>query len=210
MRTTVPPSSQGRPGAAGVLPLLRTLAGAAARVETWAAATDARRRTSRALAVLDRDAWDVTHDVRLPGIARVDHLAVGPSGVYVFASKAWQGLVTVDHKGATITPERDPGSAWTARGPHRALPPTASAVARALATASGRPVTAPRAVVVVWAPFPERVAVCAGISYVAGEHLVEWLADQPVRSQPAREWSPPQLHRPADPPLVASVRAVTS
>ena len=38
---------------------------------------------------------------------------------------------------------------------------------------------APRAVVVVWAPFPERVTDSARVTYVAGEHLADWLIAQP-------------------------------
>lgn len=183
MPTTVPAPRDRRPAGASTVDPLRAVAAAAARVQTWAASTDARRRTQRALLPLRRAGWDVTHDVRLPGVDLIDHLAAGPSGVYVLASKAWDGVVTVDHKGATITPRRGPGAAWTARGPHRLLPPAASAVVRVLSTAAGRPVPPPQAVVVVWAVFPERVTVCSGIVYVAGEHLVDWLVDQPPRPE---------------------------
>lgn len=182
MPTTVPMLLADRPAAAGVASSLRAVATAAARVHAWAEATEARHRTDRALHPLRGDGWDVVRDVRLPGVDRIDHLATGPSGVYLLASKAWQGVVTVDHKGATITPGHDRGSAWTAHGPHRSLPPAAAAVVHALAAAAGRPYPAPRAVVVVWAPFPEGVTVSAGVSYVAGEHLVDWLVGQPART----------------------------
>jgi hypothetical protein len=33
--------------------------------------------------------------------------------------------------------------------------------------------------VVIWGPFPERVAVSGSVTYVAGEHLAEWLTTQP-------------------------------
>lgn len=209
MLTTFPASRDDRPAVARALPLplLRTVAAAAGRVQTWAASAEARCRTRRALQDLDRLDWQVAHDVRLPGVDHIDHIAAGPSGVYLFASRAWNGTVTVDHKGATITPERDPGAAWTARGPHRSLPPAASAVARALSAPGGRPVSAPRAVVVVWAPFPERVTVCAGISYVAGEHLVEWLAGQPARSEAGRPVVLPHPRSPVGSPLSASPRS---
>ena len=179
-----------RPARAPAVGSLRAVAAAAARVHTWAASTEARRRTQHVLDPLRSSGWHVVHDVRLPGVQPIDHLMTGPGGVYLLMSTAWRGVVTVDQKGATITPERDPGSAWTARGPHRSLPPAASAVARALSAAAGGPVPAPQAVVVVWAPFPDRVAVCAGLSYVAGEHLVEWLAGRPGRSPSAPVPSP--------------------
>jgi hypothetical protein len=40
---------------------------------------------------------------------------------------------------------------------------------------------APRAVVVVWAPFPDAVVVSGGVTYVAGPKLAGWLDDQPRR-----------------------------
>lgn len=196
MPTTVPMPRVDRAAAARVSSSLRAVATAAARVQAWAEATDARHRTERALHPLRDDGWDVAHDVRLPGVDRIDHLAAGPSGMYLLASKSWQGVVTVDHKGATITPPRDQGSAWTARGPHRSLPPVAVTVVRALAAATGRSFPPPRAVVVVWAPFPEGVTVCAGVSYVAGEHLADWLAGQPARTDSPR---PGALPRPREP-----------
>jgi hypothetical protein len=183
MATMVPAPHEHRRVAAATLGSLRAVAAGAARVQSWAATAEARHRTERALLSIARAGWDIAHDVQLPGVDRLDHLAVGPSGVYLLTSKAWQGMVTVDHKGATITPQHDPGSAWTALGPHRSLPPAASAVVRALAGVTGRPVPAPRAVVVVWAPFPEQVTVCAGVSYVAGEHLADWLVGQPARPE---------------------------
>lgn len=193
--TTVPIPRADHPARARSLGPLRAVAATAARVQAWAEATDARRRTERVLHPLRDAGWDVAHDVRLPGVDRIDHLAAGPSGVYLLASKAWQGAVTVDHKGATITPGHDHGSAWTAHGPHRSLPPAAAAVVHALATATGRSFPAPRAVVVVWAPFAERVTVCGGISYVAGEHLVDWLVGQPARLEPL---GPGDLPRPRE------------
>jgi len=87
--------------------------------------------------------------------------------------------VTVDQKGATITPARDPDAAWTARGRHRSLAPTAAAVVHGLAAATGTWMPAPRAVVVVWAPFPDAVVVSGGVTYVAGLNLAGWLGDQP-------------------------------
>ncbi|RBY84530.1 hypothetical protein DQ241_17805 [Blastococcus sp. TF02A-30] len=164
---------------AGASSSLRAIAAAAARVHAWAAGNEARRRTAHALRDVARTGWDVDHDVRLPGGQRIDHLVAGPSGLFLLASRAWQGVVTVDHKGATITPVHDPAAAWTARGAHRSLPATASTVVRALSTTTGGHLPPPRPVVVVWAVFPEQVTVCAGVSYVAGEHLVDWLVAQP-------------------------------
>lgn len=53
--------------------------------------------TARALESLDAAEWTVFHDVRWPGrkLANVDHVAVGPGGVFVIDSKNWSGRIEV-------------------------------------------------------------------------------------------------------------------
>lgn len=53
--------------------------------------------TARALAALPETDWRVFHDVRWPGrrYANIDHVVVGPSGVFVIDTKAWSGEVEV-------------------------------------------------------------------------------------------------------------------
>lgn len=55
------------------------------------------RATAAALAALPADSWSVFHDLRWPGrpFANVDHVAIGPAGVFVIDSKNWSGRVDV-------------------------------------------------------------------------------------------------------------------
>ncbi|MCW2898399.1 MAG: Nuclease-related protein, partial [Streptosporangiaceae bacterium] len=96
---------------------------------------------------------------------------------FVLDSQAWSGVVTVDQDGATITPRDDPEAAWLARGPHRAAARMTVRVTRALAAAGGLTVPAARGVV-VWGTFPQRVATSGEVTFVAGEHLHDWLLGQ--------------------------------
>jgi hypothetical protein len=54
-------------------------------------------RTAQALAMLPAAGWFVLHDVRWPGkrFANIDHVVIGPGGVFVIDSKAWSGRVEV-------------------------------------------------------------------------------------------------------------------
>lgn len=165
--------------AATAIGSLRVVAAAAAQIHSAVTAAEGRRRTQQALRPLERRGWRVAHHIRLPGGRHIDHLVMRPGVVYALDSRAWHGVVTVDQKGATITPEGDPGAAWTARGQHCSLPPAAAELVRVLNAATGRHQLAARAVVVVWASFPDGVAVSGGITYVAGERLTEWLSRQP-------------------------------
>ncbi len=55
------------------------------------------RATAEALAALPTETWTVLHDVKWPGrtYANIDHIVVGPTGVFVIDSKNWSGAVAV-------------------------------------------------------------------------------------------------------------------
>jgi Nuclease-related domain len=159
---------------------LRFVVAAAAQLHSWAAGEEGRRRTARVLRSLDDGTWQVTQNIRLPDGGHADHLAIGPGGVYLLDSRAWHGVVTVDHKGATITPPGRAAAAWIARGQHCSLAPAAVALGRAYAAAGGS-LPGPQAVVVVWSPFPDGLATSGGITYVAGDRLAAWLSSRPRR-----------------------------
>jgi hypothetical protein len=58
------------------------------------------RRTARRLAALERHGWAVLHDLALPGSrANIDHLAIGPGGVFVVDSKQYRGRLQLDRSG---------------------------------------------------------------------------------------------------------------
>jgi hypothetical protein len=68
------------------------------QVTTWQRGAAGERRTARLLDRLTRDGFVVFHDLAIPGSsANVDHLVIGPSGVFVIDSKQWTGSV---HQGA--------------------------------------------------------------------------------------------------------------
>jgi hypothetical protein len=62
---------------------------------TWQRGAAGERRTARLLRRLARDGFVVFHDLAVPGntSANVDHLVLGPTGVFVIDSKQWTGSV---------------------------------------------------------------------------------------------------------------------
>ncbi|HET9420756.1 MAG TPA: nuclease-related domain-containing protein [Nocardioides sp.] len=64
----------------------------------WERGAAGERATAKALTSLPSDSWVVLHDVRWPGrpFANLDHVAIGPSGVFVIDSKNWSGSVRLD------------------------------------------------------------------------------------------------------------------
>jgi hypothetical protein len=64
------------------------------QARTWQRGAAGERRTARLLDRLTRDGFVVFHDLAVPGsTANVDHLAIGPTGVFVIDSKQWTGSV---------------------------------------------------------------------------------------------------------------------
>jgi hypothetical protein len=52
------------------------------------------------LAALERHGWAVLHDLAVPGsTANIDHLAIGPGGVFVIDSKQYRGRLQLDPTG---------------------------------------------------------------------------------------------------------------
>lgn len=61
----------------------------------WERGAAGERATANALKALPADDWVVLHDLRWPGrpFANIDHIAIGPGGVFVIDSKNWSGRV---------------------------------------------------------------------------------------------------------------------
>jgi nuclease-like protein len=68
------------------------------QARTWQRGAQGERHTAHLLRRLARDGYVVFHDLAVPGTgANVDHLVIGPTGVFVIDSKQWTGSV---HQGA--------------------------------------------------------------------------------------------------------------
>jgi hypothetical protein len=64
------------------------------QVRAWQRGAHGERRTARLLDRLTRDGYVVLHDLAVPGSpANLDHLVIGPSGVFVIDSKQWTGSI---------------------------------------------------------------------------------------------------------------------
>jgi hypothetical protein len=66
----------------------------------WRRGAAGERRTARLLGPLERHGWVVLHDLAVPGsAANIDHLAIGPGGVFVVNSKQYRGRLRLDALG---------------------------------------------------------------------------------------------------------------
>jgi len=66
----------------------------------WRRGAAGERRTARLLGPLERHGWAVLHDLAVPGSrANMDHLVIGPGGVFVIDSKQYRGRLQLDSSG---------------------------------------------------------------------------------------------------------------
>jgi hypothetical protein len=66
----------------------------------WRRGAAGERRTAQLLGPLERHGWAVLHDLAVPGSqANIDHLGIGPGGVFVIDSKQYRGRLQLDPSG---------------------------------------------------------------------------------------------------------------
>jgi hypothetical protein len=66
----------------------------------WRRGAAGERRTARLLGQLERYGWAALHDLAVPGShANIDHLVIGPGGVFVIDSKQYRGRLQLDPAG---------------------------------------------------------------------------------------------------------------
>jgi hypothetical protein len=159
----------------------------------WRQGAAGERRTARLLDPLERHGWAVLHDLAIPrSRANLDHLVIGPGGVFVIDSKQHRGRLQLDPTGRL----------WHGRCP---LAPTLQAVSFEADQAAQVlpdpgvavvPIVAVHGAQVPWGkvvangvpvlPARRLPSLLRGLPAVLGPERVAWLADQArVRFHPA-------------------------
>jgi hypothetical protein len=144
----------------------------------WRRGAVGERRTARLLGPLERHGWAILHDLAVPGSrANIDHLAIGPGGVFVIDSKQYRGRLQLDPTGRL----------WHGRYP---LAPTVQAVSFE-ADQAAQVLTDPDVVVVPimavhGAQVPWGKVVMQGVPVVRARRLASMLRALPAVLGPER------------------------
>jgi hypothetical protein len=85
---------------------------APAHIENWKTGADAERRTEKTLRALKRDGWQAVHDLPTP-FGNIDHVLVGPGGVFALDTKEPQGRVSVEGELVRVSRRANPRAAYT-------------------------------------------------------------------------------------------------
>jgi Nuclease-related domain len=110
----------------------------------WRRGAAGERRTTRLLDPLERQGWAVLHDLAVPGSrANLDHLVIGPGGVFVIDSKHYRGRLQLDPSGQ-LWHGRYPSPPPCVRCPGRPTRPPKCCPTQAWWSCRSWPSTAPR------------------------------------------------------------------
>jgi hypothetical protein len=144
----------------------------------WRRGAAGERRTARLLAPLERHGWAVLHDLAVPGSrANIDHLVIGPGGVFVIDSKQYRGRLRLDPSGRL----------WHGRYP---LAPTLQAVSfeadQAVKVLPDPGVAVVPIVAVHGAQIPWGKVIMEGVPVVPAQRLPSMLRELPAVLGPER------------------------
>jgi hypothetical protein len=137
----------------------------------WRRGACGERRTARQLDRLTDRGWVVFHDLAVPGSrANVDHLAVGPSGIFLIDSKNWRGRLV-------FAPD---GTLWHGSYPMTAALATIGFEVAAIAGALGTPSSAVEPLIVIHgSAIPWGEQFLGGVGVLPGRQLAPTLLALP-------------------------------
>jgi Nuclease-related domain len=144
----------------------------------WRRRAAGERRTARLLGPLQQEGWAVLHDLALPDSrANLDHLVIGPGGVFAIDSKQYRGRLQLDPTGRLWHGRYPLGSAlraasWEADQAAQVLPDPGMVVV---------PIVAVHGAQVPWGK-----VVIDGVPVVSARRLPSMLCQLPVVLGPER------------------------
>lgn len=147
-----------------------------AHIENWLRGAEGELKTERALRPLQRSGWTFAHDVEIQSGNR-DHVAVGPGGIFLLETKRPGGEVTVEGDHVRVQRLDDPDAGYDMSRPASWARREAMRLSGELQADTGRRLWV-QAVMVIWAPFPQRVVESSRIVYVHGDELAGWLGSR--------------------------------
>lgn len=137
-----------------------------ASAANWRLGVEGERSSAAQLEKLRELGWTAVHDRKLER-ANVDHVLVGPGGVFAIDSKRWTSVVTVEDGTVKREGVDQPCLSSSARR-------NAAAINSVIKQSTPSNVWV-EAVVVFWGEFPQNFIHEDRVTYVAGETLTAWL-----------------------------------
>jgi hypothetical protein len=154
------------------------------RIERWRLGAEGEKATAKALRRLIRDGWTVVHDVDV-GRGNLDHILVGPAGVFVLESKNLSGTLAVHGEVLSVRWREDPSDGYTNAELSQRMRARAAALSGSL-RGVGLPGVWVQPLVVLWGRFDQRSIESQGVAWVRGDDLASVLSRRPIVLDPLR------------------------
>ena len=172
-----------------------------AHIERWRQGAQGEQQTARALRPLARDGWIVLNDLPRQ-YGNIDHVAIGPPGVFLVETKNIGGLASVTDDALIVRWLEDPDDGYTNTTVGRRARGAAAELSRTLGAAGER--TWVQAIVVLWGRFEQERHEEQRVIWTHGSQLTETL-----RSQTAIRLTPAAVAQLADHIRAAASRTST-
>src|SRR5205814_246370 len=117
------------------------------------------------------------------GRGNLDHVLVGPGGIYLLESKWLSGVASVSRGVLTVTWPEDPDDGYENTTFARRARTDAALVACHMRD-RGMPRIWVQPVIVLWANFDQDPVVSDGVAWLRGKQLADALLRQPIRLSP--------------------------
>jgi hypothetical protein len=147
-------------------------------IERWRQGAEGERATAKALRRIVRDGWTLVHDVDT-GRGNIDHILVGPPGVFVLESKNLNGTITVKSGTLAVRWREDPTDGYESPRLAACMRQRAAGLSGGLRSLGIAGVWV-QPVVVLWGSFEQRSIESDGVAWVHGPALAEVLAARPT------------------------------
>jgi len=147
-------------------------------IEKWRIGSDGEKATARQLRPLLKPGWTLFNDIETSH-GNIDHVLVGPAGIFMLESKRLSGIVTVDPGKLVVRWHEDPEHGYENESIGGRARAAAYNLHSALRTA-GAGIWV-QAIVVLWADLEQRSTEQDKILWVRGDQLATVLAEQPAR-----------------------------
>lgn len=148
-------------------------------IERWRTGFQGEQLTAKALKKMPSE-WTVLHDLDAGKRGNLDHVLVGPGGVFLLDSKLFVGRTAIEDGIVRVRRYEDPDLSYVADG----LPQRMRALARQVhdqVKVAAKVSVWVQPLVVLWGEFDAGEIDDTGVTYLHGSRLREWVLGQPQR-----------------------------
>jgi Nuclease-related domain len=164
--------------AVGIALLIYTLDEPPQHIQKWRRGAEGERKTERALRPLERRGWRAEHDVQRDGKANLDHIVTGPAGAFLLETKNLTGTISFEDGVLVARQFDDEDEIFRYDRLASRLRGQAKELSARFHAETGRR-TWVNAVAVIWGHFPAEQITHENVTYIHGDRLRGWLAEQP-------------------------------